>query len=137
MAASDRTVNQVTSLFAKSNASDNADVVVWGDPTTHRLLVDALASIAGQGSIGDGSKNVTTAGSRVQLSLTSVPCKKVNVQAKVANTGSIYIGGSTIAVNRGIELLPLASILLTVSDLNLIYIDSSVNGEGVTYTYEN
>src|SRR3990167_4129319 len=129
--ATDRSANQVTALQAKSNASDDADVLIWGDPTTHRLLVDALASIAGNGTIGDGSKDVTTAGTRVQLSATSVACKKVHIQAKVGNTGSIYVGGSTVASTRGIELLPLATITLTISNLNLVYIDSSVNGEGV------
>lgn len=135
--ASDRTPNQVTSLYLKSNAGDNADVVGWADPTTHRILVDASASIAGHSTIGDGSKDVTTAGTRVALSATSVACKKVHIQAKNTNTGSIYVGGSTIAAGRGIELLTFASITLEVSDLSLIYIDSSVNGEGVTFLYEN
>lgn len=134
--ASDRNVNQVTSVLAKSNASDNADVIVWADPTTHRMLVDANASIAGNGTIGDGSKDVTTAGSRVALA-SSTSCKKVHIQAKIANTGSIYVGGSTIATGRGVELLPLATITLTISDLSLVYIDASVSGEGITFIYEN
>lgn len=28
-------------IHAKSNADDNADIVLWASPTTHRLLVDA------------------------------------------------------------------------------------------------
>lgn len=135
--ATDRSANQVTSLHAKSNAADDADVILYADPTTRRLLVDALASLAGNSTIGDGSQNVTTAGTRVQLSSSSVACKKVHIQAKVGNTGSIYVGGSTVASTRGVELLPLATITLTVSNLNLVYLDSSVNGEGVIYTYEN
>lgn len=140
--ATDRTNNRVPSHTAKSNAADSADVLVWADPATHRLLVDALITLAGvqlngNSTIGDGSKNVTTAGSRVQLSASSVPVKKVTVQAKTANTQNIYVGGSTIAAGRGIILLPFNSILLTPSDLNLVFIDSDVNGEGVTFTYEN
>lgn len=135
--ATDRSANQVTTLHLKSNAGDNADVLAWADPTTHRILVDALASIAGHSTIGDGSQTVTTAGTRVQLSASSVACKKVHIQAKSANTGSIYVGGSTIAAGRGIELFATASVTLEVSNLNLVYIDSSANGDGVTYTYEN
>jgi hypothetical protein len=135
--AGERTANQVPSLAVKSNAADDADVIVWGDPVTHRVLVDANATIASNSAVGDGSKDVTTAGTRVQLSGTSVSCKRVHIQAKVGNSGSIYVGGSTVATGRGIELIPLASITLNVSNLNLIYIDSSVNSEGVTYTYEN
>ena len=136
MASSDRTPNQVTALSLKSNAGDNADVLSWADPTTHRILVDANATIAGNGTIGDGSKSVTNAGARVALA-SATSCKKVHIQAKAANTGSIYVGGSTIASGRGIELLPFSTITLTVSDLSLIYIDSSVNGEGCTFIYEN
>lgn len=135
--ATERNNNQVPSLQVKSNAGDLVDVVLWGDPTTHRLLVDSLATIAGNSTIGDGSKDVTTAGTRVQLSASSVACKKVYIQAKVGNTGIIYVGGSTVASGRGIELYPTNTITLTVSNLNLVYIDSSVNAEGVTYTYEN
>lgn len=32
--------NMTPSLIVKSNASDGADVILWGDPSTHRLLVD-------------------------------------------------------------------------------------------------
>lgn len=42
----ERTSNMVTALIAKSNASDNADVIVWADPATHRLLVNASVSIS-------------------------------------------------------------------------------------------
>jgi len=45
--ATDRTTNSVTALIAKSNVNDNASVVVWADPTTHRLLVDASVTISG------------------------------------------------------------------------------------------
>ena len=105
------------------------------------IVVDKLPSTIpandGNATIGDGSQTVTTAGTRVQLSTSSVPCKKVNIQAKVANTGSIYVGGSTVSSTRGIELLPLSSIQMTPSDLNLVYLDSSVSGEGVIFIYEN
>lgn len=142
MANSDRNDNQVPVLILKSNAGDGANVVGWADPTTHRLLVDASVTVTsvqidGNDAFGDGARTVTTAGTRVQLSASSVPCRRVYIQALVGNTGSIYVGGSTIAAGRGIELLATATITLEVSDLNLVYLDSSVNGEGVSYAYEN
>lgn len=97
----------------------------------------AVLSTAGNSVIGDGVKIVTTAGTREQLSASSVPCKKVYIQALYTNTDSIVVGGATIAVGRGISLLAGGTIEMTASDLNLVYIDSVVNGEGVTYTYEN
>lgn len=45
MPNSDRSTNMVPTLLAKSNAGDSADVIVWADPTTHRLLVDATVSL--------------------------------------------------------------------------------------------
>lgn len=100
---------------------------------------DVISTLPGSANstIGDGTKSVTTAGTREQLSGSSVPCKKLTIQAKIGNTGSVYVGGSTVASTRGIELLPTGTIQLTVSNLNLVYIDVSVNGEGVTYIYEN
>lgn len=38
--ATERNANQVPSLTLKSNAGNNADVIGWADPATHRLLVD-------------------------------------------------------------------------------------------------
>lgn len=44
--ATERNNNQVPTLLAKSNAADDATVIVWADPTTRRLLVD----VAGGGT---------------------------------------------------------------------------------------
>lgn len=97
-------------------------------------------------SLSDGRKTVTTAGTRVQLSTTSVPCKRIEIQAMEANTDVIVVGGATVvagasadsgATRRGRLLFPSQSIVLTVNNLNLVYLDSVVSGEGVTYIYEN
>lgn len=86
-------------------------------------------------TLGDGSATVVTSGTRVQLSVSSVACKWVIVIGKVANAGTIYAGGVTIAVGRGRPLVPLQSERFTVSNLNQIYIDGDTNGDGVTYVY--
>lgn len=137
-----RDANSVATLLGVSNVDGLTPVLVYIDPVTHRILVDAAVSIssiqiAGNSTYADGSKNVTTAGTRVQLSNSSVPCKKVYIQALTGNGGVIYVGGSTIAAGRGTALFATSSIELTVSDLNLVYLDASVSGEGVSYSYEN
>lgn len=48
MADAKRDNNRVTTLLAVSNADGETPVVLWADPTTHRLLVSAVA-----GSLGD------------------------------------------------------------------------------------
>jgi hypothetical protein len=91
----------------------------------------------GSSTIGSGSRTVTTAGTRVQLSLISVPCRKVTIQALQSNTGKIYIGDSSVSSSNGIFLFSTQSFQLTPNNLNLVYLDSEVNGGGVVYQYEN
>lgn len=93
----------------------------------------------GNSIIGSGSKTVTTAGTRVQLSTISVPCKKVTVQSMYANTGNMYLGDSTVSSANGLVLYPGAatSFTPTPSNLNLLWIDAAVSGEGIIYLYEN
>lgn len=111
------------------------------DDTTGRLLVESLTEVEGHGTVGDGTATVTTAGTRVQLSTSSVSCKRVIIQANVANTGVIVVGGSTVvateATRRGLALTNQSWEIFYASNLNLIYIDSTANGDKVNYYYEN
>ncbi len=95
--------------------------------------------LGGAGTIGNGSKNVTTAGTDVALSSSSVPCRSVAIMAKLTNTGYIAVGSAgvdaTVSSGDGVLLAAGDTMTIDVSDLNLVYIDSTVNGEGVRYTY--
>lgn len=88
--------------------------------------------------IGDGVKTVTTAGTDEALATTTA-CKKVIIQAQTDNTGIIAVGASgvdaTVATGTGVALAAGEAIELEITDLADIYIDSTVNGEGVRYTY--
>lgn len=88
--------------------------------------------------IGDGRAVVSSAGTRVALS-TSTPIKEVTITAETDNTGVIVVGGTSciaaLATRRGTPLEAGDSITLGVSNLSLIYIDATVNGDGVTYSY--
>lgn len=74
---------------------------------------------------------VTTAGTRVQLA--SNTAKSITIKAAIANTGTIYVGNSAVAAANGYELLSGDSVSLDISNSNLIYIDSSINTQSVTY----
>lgn len=93
----------------------------------------------GLDTIGHGSKTVTTAGTPVQLSSTSVPCKLVVIQARTTNTGLIAVGASGVSANAssgtGVVLNAGDSFEIQVTDLNKVYIDSTANGESVRFTY--
>lgn len=87
-----------------------------------------------------GVKTVTTAGTDVPLVALSTPANWVIVQAQTDNTGGIAVGGSgvdaTVATGTGIYLTASsAPVTLAVSNLEDVYIDSTVNGEGVRFTF--
>lgn len=88
--------------------------------------------------IGHGVKTVTTAGTDVALA-SSTSCKRIVIQAQTDNTGLIAVGGSgvdaTVATGTGVILYPGDSFELEIDNLADVYIDSTVNGEGVRFTY--
>jgi len=86
----------------------------------------------GSSSMSSGVVNVTTAGTRVQLS--DIACREVIIIAKRTNTGYIYVAGDTVSsTSYGAELAAKDSITIPVNNVNKIYIDSSVSGEGISY----
>ena len=82
-------------------------------------------------SVSNARVTVPTAGTRVQLATFS--CKAVVVKALPSNTGVIYVGNATVSSANGFVLSANESISLDIDNVNHIYIDSSVNGEGVSW----
>src|ERR1044071_86331 len=82
-------------------------------------------------------KNVTTHGTPVQLTAQTVdPDQTVLVKAKAGNTGSITVGySSASALNSGTGWFKLAAgqsiEIRGMQDTSKIWIDSTVDGEGV------
>lgn len=83
-----------------------------------------------------GKKTVTTAGTRVALA-SSQAVKSVVIKALQTNTGYIYVGDSSVASTNGFQLLAGDTVSLDIANLSTVNIDSSVNGEGVTYIGSN
>lgn len=134
-----------TTLDAIKTAVEILDNIVSGS----EAQVDVVAALpAGTNAIGlvghditgigHGVKTVTTAGTDVVLS-TSQAAKGVIVQSQTDNTGLIAVGASgvdaTEATGTGVILYPGDSVFVPCDNLDNIYIDSTVNGEGVRYTY--
>lgn len=91
--------------------------------------------------VGDGRKTVTTAGTAERLvSSTSVRCNSVCISALSTNTGTVCVGSSAVVAaagtRRGTPLAASESVTYTAADLSLIWLDVTVNGEGVSYSYE-
>ena len=91
------------------------------------------------GGIVSGRKTVTAAGTAEPLVAASTPCEKVDIQAELDNTGEIVVGGSGViaaaGTRKGIALRAGDSYTLEIDDVTDIYIDATVNGEGVTFNY--
>ena len=104
------------------NVNASGDQVVWNGAT----------------GIGHGVMTVTTAGTDLVLT-TSTTIKSVMIQAQTDNTGAVAIGASgvdaTVATGTGIILYAGDMWPFEVNDLALIYVDATVSGEGVRYTY--
>lgn len=89
-----------------------------------------------EATIKTGAMNVTTAGTAVSLgAITGI--REVIIQAKRTNGGIIYVGPSTVHNNDtdGIYLSKGEALHLYCTTLSDVYINSTVNGEGVTFLY--
>lgn len=94
------------------------------------LKVTASADIPT--TITNDVKTVTLAGTAEALG-TTLATKSIYIRASSTNTGYIYVGGSGVTSANGIILSANDSITLEISDRATVYINSSVNGEGVGY----
>jgi hypothetical protein len=80
-----------------------------------------------------GQTTVTTAGTEVTLAASQALTQGVWVKAKLANTGNIYVGKNPVTSTTGFELDAGESVFIPVADITTVFVDSSVNGEGVSY----
>jgi len=92
-----------------------------------------VASIAVPAAVYNGVKAVTTATTRESLAASQAILSGVTIKALSANTGTVYVGGATVAAANGFPLLAGESVFLEVANLATVYLDVSVNGEGVSY----
>ena len=99
----------------------------------YQLLLSGITTIV------DGRTVVTTAGTRVALA-GSTACSQVILTAETDNTGLVVVGAAAtvvaaIATRRGIPLAAGDSLTLEIDNLADIGLDSTVNGDGVTFVY--
>lgn len=84
-----------------------------------------------------GRKTVTSAGTPEALGSGDV-FGGLYIKALIANTGTIEVGSSATAAASGFQLSAGDVILFDyVNDMSQIYIDSTVNGEGVSWLRTN
>jgi len=90
-------------------------------------------------SLGTGRKTVAEGGKAVALATTTTSCVWVTITAETDNTGIITVGGkgvlSKLEERQGVPLEKGDSVTIPVGDLAQVYIDTTVNSDGVTYCY--
>jgi len=94
-------------------------------------------SVGNQGDLLSGSKAVTAAGTAETLASDGL-YGSLMIRAKYANGGYIYVGGKDVDSSTNEGLASGDSILINprpgkAIQLNDIYIDASVSGEGVDF----
>ncbi len=120
--ATDGTTNRVVSKISQT-AGEN--VVSFGNTAQPVFISGSSINVSNVAT-------VTTAGTRVQLP--DIPCREITIIAKRLNTGYIFVGGSNVSSTvYGVELAAKESFTFVVANANLIYIDASVSGEGISY----
>jgi hypothetical protein len=135
------TVNQT----GMPTSAITAVMVAWDDATGTwkpvQVNANGQANVAANHAttgIGHGVKTVAAAGTDEALAA-STPAKWVMIQAQTDNTGRVAIGATgvdaTIATGNGIALAAGEIATLPCDNLADLFIDATVTGDGVRYTY--
>ncbi len=83
---------------------------------------------------------VPSAGTAIQLPIVLIPYdKKVVIRALPANTGTIYVGNSKSDAEDTTKSFPLGnddSVKYKIRELSQLWVNSTVNNEGIIWTVE-
>jgi len=94
--------------------------------------------MADENALTVGQTVVTTAGTAVKILSTDEGDYTLIIKALSTNTGLIYVGNSDVDSTNGFELSAKEEAIIVIKEGSMdIYIDSSINGEGVSYIYYN
>lgn len=101
-------------------------------------VVDQTPSPLGNGAVISGTVTIITAGTAVQLP--NISCKRVRITAHEGNGGVVLVGDSSVVAalvgRTGIPYFPTQGDWHNVSNLNLLFIDSTASGDKITYYAE-
>ena len=81
--------------------------------------------ILGHGSVSHVAVNVTDSA----VVLPTAACKHADIMANLSNTGIVYIGASGVGATTGIALNPGDVYSVDITNLNLLYVISTVSGD--------
>lgn len=128
-------VSTEATLAAIKAKTDNLDVAL----STRTKPADAQHAIIDSGKVGHDigaptsfSGTVTTAGTAVRYSSSSIPCKRVSIMNPADSNAILAVGDSSVVCTAGSQvgwqLNPGDGRSFDCSDVNQIYINSDTNG---------
>jgi len=131
MAQSVRDDNRVVSLLGASNADGLTPIVIWADPSTHRLLVNSTitGSITADnlGTTVKSGQKTYTSGSAVAIATTDTLKNGLIIQALSTNTVSVFVGPSGVTTSTGFELQAGQATSIAIADPSTVFIVASAS----------
>jgi hypothetical protein len=99
--------------------------------------VSAMKQTNATSNVTTGRKSAIGA-TALQLTATSTKCTGVYVKASAANTGTVYVGKSTVTANSadatdGFELSASEGVFITVNDPSFVYAIASAAGQSLFF----
>lgn len=101
-------------------------------PDTQPISGTVSTDLNPASSVLSGQKDVETAGTELVIA-ESAAILSVTVKAKHTNTGYIYVGPSGVSSTTGYILSKDEAVTVDADNLADVYVDCSVNGEGISY----
>lgn len=122
-------------LATLAGAITSARMAVNVDSTTQGKVDAISAAQAPPTAFYGGKKTVAAAGTNVQLQASSQPLTEgVLLRGLDANVGLVYPGNASVTSSgNGSRVAAREPCFIRIDNLNKVYIDAAVNGEGVTF----
>ena len=126
--------------FPKVKISDDSGNTVGITSNTLDVNLAAGATIdigdveiLGHSGVAHRAVNVTD--SAVQLATGT--CKHADIMANLSNTGIVYVGSSGVSATTGIALYPGDVYSVAITNLNMLYVISTVSGDDINIVTYN
>ena len=103
------------------------------DVQRNKFLSEQTTLISNPGTISTGKKTGTALAEEKVTIGSGALGVGVTVKAMSTNTGLVYLGINTVSSTTGFELSAGEQVFIPVNNLDVVYLDVAVTGEGVTY----
>lgn len=130
----DNLSDPVTKDLIQMGTTNYAEHVAATLTTSAGVPMDTLPSVTPPTTFYFGRLAVTTAGTELVLATAqALTAGVVFIKALHTNTGYAYVGKNPVTSSTGYPLLAGEEVVILTDNLADIFVDVSVNGEGVAY----